>query len=97
FEQYDCDYMVNSIGGCGAMLVEYDDLLADEPEWRERASHFAEKNVDSSVVFSQLPLPFVKKLNGVATYQPSCHMANVQKRIEEPVKLLQSIPGMTYV
>ncbi|MFB4258257.1 (Fe-S)-binding protein [Shouchella clausii] len=97
FEQYDCDYMVNSIGGCGAMLVEYDDLLADEPEWRERASHFAEKNVDSSVVFSQLPLPFVKKLNGVATYQPSCHMANVQKRIEEPIKLLQSIPGMTYV
>lgn len=97
FEQYDCDYMVNSIGGCGAMLVEYDDLLADEPEWRERASRFAEKTVDSSVIFSQLQLPFSKQLNGVATYQPSCHMVNVQKRIEEPVKLLQSIPGMTYV
>ncbi|PTL22187.1 (Fe-S)-binding protein [Shouchella clausii] len=97
FEQYDCDYMVNSIGGCGAMLVEYDELLADEPEWRERASRFAEKTVDSSVIFSQLQLPFVKQLNGVATYQPSCHMVNVQKRIEEPVKLLQSIPGITFV
>uniref|UniRef100_UPI0003734C01 (Fe-S)-binding protein n=1 Tax=Halalkalibacterium ligniniphilum TaxID=1134413 RepID=UPI0003734C01 len=97
FEQHSFDYVVNSIGGCGAMLVEYGELLEDEPEWRERAQRFSEKNVDSSVILSQVELPFTKEINKVTTYQPSCHMTNVQKRVEEPLKLLQSIPSITFL
>ena len=97
FEKGNFDYIVNSIGGCGAQLVEYDKLLSDEPEWAERAEKFAEKNVDISVLLGQLDLPFTKEINRIVTYQPSCHMSNVQKRIHEPLKLLQSIPGITYV
>ncbi|TKC18101.1 (Fe-S)-binding protein [Robertmurraya kyonggiensis] len=96
FEKYQFDFVVNSIGGCGAMLVEYDHLLADEPEWAERAKNFARKNVDISVLLSNLPLPFKNEIRKTVTYQPSCHMTNVQKRTNEPLELLKSIPGITY-
>ncbi|WP_044749458.1 (Fe-S)-binding protein [Bacillus alveayuensis] len=96
FEQHSFDFIVNSIGGCGAMLVEYHHLFEDDPEWYERAKAFAEKNKDISFVLSQLELPFKKEINKVVTYQPSCHMTNVQKLTKEPLLLLRSIPGITY-
>lgn len=97
FEKYDFDFIVNSIGGCGAMLVEYGRLLEDDPDWKERAQAFADKNVDISVLLSELELPFTREVNKTVTYQPSCHMTNVQRRINEPLTLLQSVPGITYV
>ena len=97
FEKYDFDYIVNSIGGCGAQMVEYDKLLADDPEWASRAAEFARKSVDISVILGQLNLPFIKEISKVVTYQPSCHMTNVQKRVQEPLELLKKIPGITYM
>ncbi|HWO77852.1 MAG TPA: (Fe-S)-binding protein [Bacillus sp. (in: firmicutes)] len=97
FEKYQFDFVVNSIGGCGAMLVEYGHLLADEPAWAERAREFARKNADISVVLSELSLPFKKEIRKAVTYQPSCHMTNVQKRTKEPLALLRSIPGIHYI
>ncbi|MEO4053013.1 (Fe-S)-binding protein [Solibacillus sp. CAU 1738] len=97
FERYDFDYIVNSIGGCGAMLGEYPQLLDDSPEWVERAEKFSEKSVDISVILSQLSLPYTKPLSYKVTYQPSCHMTNVQKRVNEPLQMIQSIPGIDYI
>ncbi|PTM57562.1 (Fe-S)-binding protein [Desmospora activa] len=97
FEQHSFDWVVNSIGGCGAMLIEYGELLHEEEEWRERAERFAAKNVDISVILAKVLLPFTTEINKVATYQPSCHMTHVQKRTTEPLQLLQLIPGITYV
>ncbi len=97
FENYEFDYIVNSIGGCGAQLVEYDKLFEDDEEWEERARLFSKKNVDISVILSQLNLTFDKEINKVITYQPSCHMSNVQKRVNEPLNLLKSIPGINYM
>lgn len=97
FEAHAFDYVVNSIGGCGAMLVEYDQLLENEPEWAARAKRFAEKNVDVSVILSEVTLPFTTEINQKVTYQPSCHLSNVQKRVEEPLGLLQSIPGIEFI
>ncbi|MBM7571676.1 (Fe-S)-binding protein [Aquibacillus albus] len=97
FEQYDFDFVVNSIGGCGAMLVEYDHLFHGDSEWEERARRFSKKNVDISVILNQLSLPYKKAVNEVVTYQPSCHMSNVQKTVREPVNLIKSIPGIHLV
>lgn len=97
YERYDFDYIVNSIGGCGAMLIEYDQLFKNDDTWEKRAWEFAEKNVDISVILNQLTLPFKKELQRVVTYQPSCHMSNVQRRVNEPLQLLQSIPGIEYI
>lgn len=97
FEHHEFDYIVNSIGGCGAMLVEYDRLFAGDHTWEERAKIFANKNVDISVILSELTLPFNKEMGRVATYQPSCHLSNVQKRVNEPLQLIKSIPGLQFV
>jgi len=97
FEKYDVDYVVNSIGGCGAMLVEYDKLLEDETEWSSRAKQFAEKSVDISVLLNKAGLSFVREIKGTVTYQPSCHLRNVQNVTNAPVDLLTSIPGIRYL
>jgi len=41
FEALEADTIVTNAGGCGAFLVDYDHLLADEPEWAERAARFS--------------------------------------------------------
>lgn len=97
FEKYEFDYIVNSIGGCGAQLVEYDKLFENNEVWQERAKEFAAKNVDISVILGQLNLSFENEINKTVTYQPSCHMSNVQKRVNEPMNLLKSVPGINYL
>ncbi|WP_110112098.1 (Fe-S)-binding protein [Bacillus sp. CGMCC 1.16541] len=96
FEQIQCDYIVNSIGGCGAMLVEYDKLFREDDMY-ERAKAFARKCVDISVLLAKLDLPFDHHVNKTVTYQPSCHLRNVQRIEKEPMTLLHKIKGLTYV
>ncbi|MFJ8261028.1 (Fe-S)-binding protein [Rummeliibacillus sp. NPDC094406] len=97
FEQYHFDFIVNSIGGCGAMLIEYEKVFADDPEWAERAKQFSGHVVDISVILSKHDLPFTKEIISTVTYQPSCHMTNVQKNVKAPLALLKQIPGIQYV
>lgn len=97
FEGTEADFIVNNAGGCGAMLYEYDRLLADEEAWAERARAFSGKVKDISQVLMACGLPDMRPRKGEAvTYQPSCHMTNVQKVTKEPVELLQSIPGIEW-
>ena len=37
----DRGFIVSTVAGCGAMLREYDSLLADDPAYAERAKKFA--------------------------------------------------------
>lgn len=97
FEQHHFDFIVNSIGGCGAMLIEYEKVLANNPEWATRAKRFTQHVMDISVILSKQSLPFTKEIKSITTYQPSCHMSNVQKCINEPLQLLKQIPGIQYV
>jgi len=96
FEQLECDYIINAIGGCGAALVEYDHLFAKDDSWHERAKNFAKKNKDISFILSRMELPIVKPINMRATYQPSCHLTNVQKVVNEPLELIKRIPGIEF-
>nr|WP_070121816.1 (Fe-S)-binding protein [Bacillus marinisedimentorum] len=99
FEQTDADYIVTNAGGCGAFLVDYDHLLAGDPEWAERAERFAGKIRDISNVLMELGF-FEKELKidrQIVTYQDSCHLRNVQKTFAEPRALIQAINGAEYV
>nr|WP_263315035.1 (Fe-S)-binding protein [Mammaliicoccus sp. Marseille-Q6498] len=95
-EHYDVDYYVNAIGGCGASLIEYDHLLKSDDAWRNRAKDFVEKVRDISVMFEHLNLNLYKSINTVATYQPSCHLQNVQHVFKEPEKIIKQIKGLDY-
>jgi glycolate oxidase iron-sulfur subunit len=99
FEQADIDFIVNNAGGCGAMLYEYDHLLADEKEWADRAAAFSAKSRDISQVLAACGgLPNLQSRPGErVTYQRSCHMTNVQKVTKEPLELLTSVPEIKFV
>jgi glycolate oxidase iron-sulfur subunit len=98
FEQSGADYYINNAGGCGAILREYDHLLANEQGWVERARAFVQKSRDISEILVQYgPLPYTKEWKGIITYQDSCHLRNVQGVREQPRTLLQSIPGATFI
>lgn len=97
-DRENVDYIVNNAGGCGAMLVEYGHLLRDEPEWAARAEAFAGKVRDlSQILVSAGPLPLrprgPEQPDERVAYQRSCHMTNVQKVTNEPLRLLRSVPG----
>lgn len=96
FEKYDFDFIVNSIGGCGAMLVEYPELFEEHSDWYFRAMQFSSQCKDISVLLAQLSLPFSKEIPKVVAYQSSCHLRNVQKVFEEPLHLLKAIPGIDH-
>ncbi|PFG07418.1 (Fe-S)-binding protein [Bacillus sp. es.034] len=99
FEASGVDYIITNAGGCGAFLVDYDHLLKDDPEWKDRAVRFKNKIKDISSIL--VDLEFHKKTLNVApqriTYQDSCHLRNVQRTFMEPRVLLQSVEGADYV
>lgn len=98
FEELGVTYLINNAGGCGAMLHEYDKLLADEPEWKDRANQFVDKSRDITEVLAEIDeLPYEKEWQGVITYQDSCHLRNVQGVVNPPRKLLKSVPGATFI
>lgn len=98
FDEADADFIINNAGGCGAMLREYDHLLSENYDWRERAAKFSSASLDISELLVKFgPLPFQKEWHGIITYQDSCHLRNVQGVHTQPRTLLKSIPGATYI
>ncbi|MUG72236.1 (Fe-S)-binding protein [Paenibacillus validus] len=99
FEQAEAaDFIVNNAGGCGGMMVEYDHLLADQPQWAERAQRFARKTRDISQILALCG--GIKGKDRPAervTYQRSCHMTNVQRVTREPVQLIRQLPNVELV
>lgn len=98
FEDSHADFIVTNAGGCGAFLKEYDHLLKDDSEWRERAAAFTGKLKDFSSVllelnFDQRSLELPQQ---IVTYQDSCHLRNVMNTSAEPRRLIRSINGIEF-
>lgn len=99
FESIQADDIVLNAGGCGALLVEYDHLLKEEPEWKERAAAFSAKVKDFSEILLQQQFVEKQKLSmpsQIITYQDSCHLRNVMKTSSAPRKLIQAINGTVF-
>ena len=99
FEALQADYIITNAGGCGAYLMEYDVLLKDDLEWKDRAKVFVGKIQDISKILYDLD--FHKRVTlqlpeQIVTYQDSCHLRHVMKTFVEPRALIQSISGITY-
>ncbi|EJF1343902.1 (Fe-S)-binding protein [Staphylococcus pseudintermedius] len=97
YEQYDFDYIMNTIGGCGAALKEYHLLFEKGTIWRQRAEQFVAKVRDISEIMAQIELEMTHEVAYRAVYQPSCHLENVQKVFEAPENVLKRVPGLTLV
>jgi len=88
--------VVTNAGGCGAMLVSYAHLLADDPAYAERARDFSARVRDVS---QQLDATGIRRVDSAAgevtaTYDASCHLIHGQRALAEPVRMLGRVGGL---
>lgn len=106
FREAGVDYIASNAGGCGALLVEYDHLLHDEPEYAEDAKWFAERVKDISLLLLERGrLPEFAQPAGATpdgkpftiTYQDSCHLRNVMRSSGAPRNLMNRVANVKFV
>jgi glycolate oxidase iron-sulfur subunit len=91
-----CETVAVNAAGCGSAMKDYERLLADEPEWAERAKAFSAKVADITQVLAGVepraprhPVPLT------VAYHDACHLAHAQSIRQEPRSVLAGIPGLT--
>ncbi|MBV8858517.1 MAG: 4Fe-4S dicluster domain-containing protein [Acidobacteria bacterium] len=99
FETEGRAHVVTNAGGCGAMLVSYAHLLADDEEYAARAREFSQRVRDVS---QQLEATGIKRTDTgaeevKATYDASCHLIHGQRAQAEPVRMLGRVGGLKLV
>lgn len=88
-QQYDA--IITNAAGCGSTLKEYDDLLADDPAYRERAREFSTKVKDATEFLATIGLRAPQnKCPDRVTFQDPCHLAHAQKVRQAPRDLLKA-------
>jgi glycolate oxidase iron-sulfur subunit len=91
------DAIITNAAGCGSTLKEYGELLADDPEYADKARRFSSLMRDVTEFLSGLELnPKLGRVDAVVTYQDSCHLAHGQHIRQSPRQLLGAIPGLTF-
>uniref|UniRef100_UPI001B355C21 (Fe-S)-binding protein n=1 Tax=Streptomyces albidus (ex Kaewkla and Franco 2022) TaxID=722709 RepID=UPI001B355C21 len=98
FESVGVDAIVVNVAGCGSALKEYGRLLADDPDYREKAAAFAAKVRDVSELLAELP-PLAPRhpVRARLAHHEACHLAHAQGVREQPRAVLRSIPELEVV
>ena len=96
--QGDLDAVAVTAAGCGSAMKDYGRLLADDPEWSERARAFAAKVADVTELVAGLePRAPRRAIGARVAYQDACHLAHGQGVRAQPRTLLAAIPGVELV
>jgi len=96
-DRHGLDAIVVNASGCGTTLKDYGHMLADDPQWHDRAARIAALARDVTELMSELaPLP--RRLpvgrNGRTlrvAWHSACSAQHGQKLIEPPKALLRSM------
>ncbi len=103
----DNDKIVVTSAGCGAMLKHYPALLAQEPQWAERATKFAQrvqdlsqtlaagKFPDNAICESKSAVGVENQSKAHIVYHAACHLAHAQGVRAEPQALLSALAAGT--
>jgi len=92
----DTPIIVNA-AGCGAILKEYGELLADDPDYAERAERFSARVKDATeflageAIVSGAPIPYK------VTFDAPCHLYHAQRVQKAPLEMLRAIPDLDFV
>jgi len=97
FEESGVDYIVSNAAGCGAMMKDYGQLLADDPDWASRAAHVAERSRDVSELLADAGPVEGGELDVTVTYDAPCHLLHAQRISAPPIKVLAAVPGLKLV
>lgn len=91
----EVDYIIVNAAGCGSTLKEYDALLADDPDYAEKARRFAAKVRDVTEFLGEIDLvPPTGRIEADVVYQDACHLAHAQGIRLQPRRVLGQIPGL---
>ena len=96
FERAGVERIAVNAAGCGSSMKEYGALLADDPEWADRARAFSSRVRDVTEVIAELGTPRARRhpLAMRVAYHDACHLAHAQGVRQPPRDLLKSIPGI---
>jgi glycolate oxidase iron-sulfur subunit len=97
FEQSGADFVVSNAAGCGAMLHEYGQLLADDPDYAARAARISERARDVTELLAAAGPTPGGELKLHVTYDAPCHLLHAQRISAPPLKVLAAIPGLQLV
>ena len=91
------DAIISNAAGCGSALKEYGELLAQDPDYAERAHRFSSLVKDATEFLASIELNrHMTPVNATVTYQDSCHLKHGQKIGAAPRQLLRSVPGVEF-
>jgi glycolate oxidase iron-sulfur subunit len=95
FERAGVDAVVVNAAGCGSLMKEYAELLADDPVYAERAKRFVEGVRDISEFLSERGTVAPRHLLPMTVaYHDACHLGHAQGIRTQPRELLTGIPGL---
>jgi len=102
FERTSADWIVVNSAGCGAMMKEYGELLADDPAWSTRARAVSERVRDVSELLAAAgPKPARLASRDAAplrvTYDAPCHLLHAQRVVQPPLAVLGAVRGVDLV
>lgn len=98
FEAGKVELIITDCATCGSMLKDYGKIMAEEPEWADRASAFSAKVRDISEYLMSIPLEKpAGRIEARVTYHDPCHLRRAQKVWQEPRSLLKMIDGVEFV
>jgi len=97
FEASGADYIVANAAGCGAMMKEYEHLLADDSTWRHRAAAMSERVRDVSELLAEAGPRPGGAVELTVTYDAPCHLLHAQRVATPPLRVLAAVPGLSLV
>ena len=97
FERSGADFIGVNAAGCGAMMKEYGHLLADDPEWAQRAEKVAARVRDVSELLSAAGPRPGGSFSARVTYDAPCHLLHAQRIAAPPLAVLRAIPDLTLI
>jgi glycolate oxidase iron-sulfur subunit len=98
FEAADVDTIIVNAAGCGSHTKDIGRILADDPQWAERAARFSKKVRDITEFLAELPpLATRHAVKMRVAYHDACHLAHAQRIRSAPRQLLRGIPELQLV
>ena len=97
FDTTGADVIAVNSAGCGAMMKEYEHLLADDPTFAEAASRVGARVRDVSELLVAAGPSRGGSLALTVTYDAPCHLMHAQRIVTPPLRVLAAIDGLTLV
>lgn len=97
FERSGADFVCANAAGCGAMMKEYGQLLADDTAWAERAARVSSRVRDVSELLAAAGPKRGAPLPMTVTYDAPCHLLHAQRVSAPPLDVLRAIPELELV